>query len=73
MRVKYDFDLFLQYWHDPINLDEYVAKSQFLAEINNEREVKNASYAENLKKLENFVMAKFVEVNNLFREIFEKI
>jgi len=49
-----------QYWHDPIHLDEYVEKSQFIAEINNEKEVKNETYAENLKKLENFVMAKFV-------------
>ena len=54
-----------QYWHDPINLDEYVEKSQFIAEINNEKAVKNESYAENLKKLENFVMAVFIEVRIL--------
>ena len=31
-------------------------KSRFIAEINNEKEAKNASYAENLSQLENFVM-----------------
>ena len=39
--------------------------SQFIAEINNEKAVKNESYAENLKKLENFVMAVFIEVRIL--------
>jgi hypothetical protein len=29
-----------------------VEKSRFIAEINNEKEVKNASYAENLSQLE---------------------
>ena len=58
-----------QYWHDPINLDEYVEKSQFIAEINNEKAVKNESYAENLKKLENFVMAVFIEVRILKRKL----
>ena len=57
------FSRFFQYWHDPINFDEYLEKSQFIAEINNELEVKNASYAENLAKLENFVMLKFAEVS----------
>ena len=56
-------NVFFQYWHDPINLDEYVEKSQFIAEINNEREVKNVTYAENLLKLENFVMVKFADVS----------
>ena len=26
-----------QYWHDPINEQEYIEKSIFLADINNER------------------------------------
>ena len=34
-------EVFFQYWHDPIHLDEYIEKSQFIAEINNEKEVKN--------------------------------
>jgi len=47
-----------QYWHDPLDIHLYVEKSQFIAEINNERPVKNATYAENLARLENFVMIK---------------
>merc|ERR1711988_1670012 len=30
-----------QYWHDPIHNDEYLEKSQFIADINNERSMKN--------------------------------
>merc|ERR1719411_1153436 len=51
-----DFLVQAQYWHDPLHFDTYVEKSLFLAEINNEKPEKNASYAENLAKLENFVM-----------------
>jgi len=47
-----------QYWHDPLHFDTYVEKSQFIAEINNEKAVKNESYAINLSSLENFVMVK---------------
>merc|ERR1712126_97458 len=47
-----------QYWHDPLDVDLYVEKSQFIAEINNEKDVKNMTYAENLASLENFVMVK---------------
>merc|ERR1719334_701349 len=53
-----DFLVQAQYWHDPLHFDTYVEKSLFLAEINNEKPEKNASYAENLAKLENFVMVK---------------
>ena len=56
----------LQYWHDPLHFETYVEKSQFIAEINNERPVKNASYAENLAKLENFVLVKFGEVSTKY-------
>lgn len=49
-----------QYWHDPLNEEEYKAKSLFLAEINNEI-IKNETYKTNLKKLENFVMVLFTE------------
>ncbi|XP_037068307.1 palmitoyl-protein thioesterase 1-like [Pollicipes pollicipes] len=48
-----------QYWHDPTKRDEYLEVSQFLADINNEREVKNETYKENLKKLENLVLVMF--------------
>jgi len=47
-----------QYWHDPLHFDTYVEKSLFIAEINNEKAVKNESYAVNLASLENFVMVK---------------
>merc|ERR1712059_30278 len=53
-----DFLVQAQYWHDPLHFDTYVEKSKFIAEINNEKESKNASYAINLANLENFVMVK---------------
>ena len=55
-----------QYWHDPVHADQYIEKSQFIGEINNEGPNKNASYAENLNKLENFVMVRNTEVNFQF-------
>lgn len=36
--------------------DDYLEYSNFLADINNEREEKNKTYAENIAKLEHFVM-----------------
>ena len=48
-------------------MDQYVENSQFIAEINNEREFKNATYAENLKQLENFVMVKFADVSHYLK------
>merc|ERR1719420_1478614 len=33
-----------QYWHDPIHNDEYLEKSQFIADINTERSMKNETY-----------------------------
>ncbi|XP_053628449.2 palmitoyl-protein thioesterase 1 isoform X2 [Cherax quadricarinatus] len=48
-----------QFWHDPLHDDEYRNKSIFLADINNER-VLNEHYRDNLKKLDNFVMVKFL-------------
>ena len=35
--------------------------SKYLADINNEREVKNTSYKKNLVKLEKFVMVKWLQ------------
>lgn len=49
-----------EYWHDPLNEEEYKAKSIFLADINNEN-TKKENYKINLKKLKNFVMIKFTE------------
>jgi len=48
-----------EYWHDPANLEEYRRASVFLADINQERSPK-ASYKQNLMKLRNFVMVKFL-------------
>merc|ERR1711890_23085 len=53
-----DFLVQAQYWHDPLHFDTYVEKSKFIAEINNEKPEKNASYAVNLANLENFVLVK---------------
>ncbi|XP_052903175.1 palmitoyl-protein thioesterase 1 [Anopheles moucheti] len=46
------------YWHDPLNEARYKNASTFLADINNERYL-NDRYAENLLKLNKFVMVKF--------------
>lgn len=47
-----------EYWHDPLNEKLYREKSVFLADINQEREVKPA-YKTNLMQLKNFVMVMF--------------
>jgi palmitoyl-protein thioesterase len=50
-----------QYFRDPEQYEDYLKYSNFLADINNEREVKNATYKENIKKLESFIMYMFEE------------
>jgi palmitoyl-protein thioesterase len=50
-----------QYYRNPLDLTSYLQHSNFLADINNEREVKNKTYRENLSKLETFVMYMFDE------------
>ncbi|TVY60854.1 Palmitoyl-protein thioesterase, partial [Lachnellula suecica] len=50
-----------QYFRDPEQLDSYLESSNFLADINNERELKNQTYKENLGTLERFVMYLFEE------------
>ncbi|XP_041358728.1 palmitoyl-protein thioesterase 1-like [Gigantopelta aegis] len=50
-----------EYWHDPMNEAEYRAKSIFLADINQERPTKNATYKTNLLKLKNMVLVKFAQ------------
>lgn len=49
-----------QYWHDPLHEDDYHTKSIFLADINNEKVV-NEEYRNNLRKLDNFVLVKFLK------------
>ena len=48
-----------QYYRDPEDLDNYIDYSNFLADINNEREFKNDTYKENMKKLGKFAMFMF--------------
>ncbi|KAL8762192.1 MAG: hypothetical protein Q9184_001750, partial [Pyrenodesmia sp. 2 TL-2023] len=50
-----------QYYRNPEDLQGYLENSNFLADINNEREAKNATYKENLKNLRRFVMYMFSE------------
>ncbi|KAG9234988.1 Alpha/Beta hydrolase protein [Amylocarpus encephaloides] len=50
-----------QYFRDPEQMDDYLLHSNFLADINNERTLKNKTYKENLEKLERFVMYIFEE------------
>ena len=51
-----------QYFRDPgQDLEDYLAYSNFLADVNNERAVKNATYKENLRGLDRFVMYMFSE------------
>ncbi|XP_045159476.2 palmitoyl-protein thioesterase 1-like isoform X2 [Mercenaria mercenaria] len=49
-----------EYWHDPLNEDEYRTKSVFLADINQEQSV-NQTYRNNLMKLKNMVLVKFLQ------------
>eukprot|EP01132_Coremiostelium_polycephalum_P008250 gene8250-10138_t len=50
-----------QYWQDPLNYNKYLAKSQFLADINNARSTKNDQYKQNLLTLNEFIMVMFTE------------
>ena len=50
-----------QYYRDPEDLDSYLAYSNFLADINNERRVKNDTYKENMKELSMFAMFMFAD------------
>ena len=48
-----------QYFRDPTDLDQYLEFSNFLADINNERTKKNATYKKNLSSLKKFIMYRF--------------
>lgn len=50
-----------QYFRDPRELDQYLEHSNFLADINNEREVKNETYKKNLASLNKFAMFMFAD------------
>ncbi|XP_046995486.1 palmitoyl-protein thioesterase 1 [Schistocerca americana] len=47
-----------EYWHDPLNEEEYRQRSIFLADINNERQL-NETYRTNLLKLKNLILVRF--------------
>ena len=48
-----------QYFRNPEELEAYLEHSNFLADLNNERIVKNTTYAKNMKKLKRFVSYMF--------------
>lgn len=48
-----------QYFRDPEDLESYLEHSNFLADINNERDVKNPDYKARLASLNKFVMYMF--------------
>ena len=48
-----------QYFRDPADLEPYLEHSEFLADINNERAIKNETYKERLQRLDRFVMYLF--------------
>lgn len=45
-----------QYWRDPYDLESYFKESTFLADLNNERLVKNETYKENIKSLKTMLL-----------------
>ncbi|KAG5440288.1 hypothetical protein PCANB_001858 [Pneumocystis canis] len=49
----------LQYYRDPKNMADYLQYNTFLADINNEKEIKNHTYVKNLSSLKSFVMVEF--------------
>lgn len=48
-----------QYYRDPNRYEEYLEKSRYLADVNNERAEKNKTYSENLGSIEKFIMVMF--------------
>lgn len=50
-----------QYFRREEELEQYLESSNFLADVNNEREVKNETYKENMMKLEKFAMFMFAD------------
>ncbi|KAI5283862.1 Palmitoyl-protein thioesterase 1 [Ascosphaera aggregata] len=48
-----------QYFRDPEELDNYLQYSTFLADINNERAIKNEGYKKNMQRLNHFAMMMF--------------
>ena len=68
-----------QYFRDNDDLDSYLESSNWLADINNEREVKSKQYKQNLASVDRFWMYKFSEdtvvvkpESEWFDEVFKK-
>lgn len=53
------FQVQAQYWHDPLDEALYASKSAFIADINNARPQKNATYKANLQTLNQMVLVVF--------------
>jgi len=51
-----DFMSFAGYWKDPTHYDVYLATNNFLADINNERNITNSTYKENWSSLEKLLL-----------------
>ena len=54
-----------QYFRDPANIDQYLEHSNYLADINNERDEKNATLQGKLSKLNKLVLVSFTEDTTL--------
>lgn len=54
-----------QYFRDPAHLDQYLEHSNYLADINNERAERNATYKKNFSKLNKLVLVSFTEDTTL--------
>ncbi|KAI3403712.2 hypothetical protein KGF56_003530 [Candida oxycetoniae] len=50
-----------QYYRDPLQLDQYLEHSLYLADINNERSVKNSTYVDNFTKLNKLILVTFAK------------
>ncbi|EGC33438.1 hypothetical protein DICPUDRAFT_154535 [Dictyostelium purpureum] len=46
-----------EYWKNPFKIPEYLEKSIFLADINNEGEAKNQTYKDNISSLSNMILS----------------
>merc|ERR1712096_355724 len=52
---------FSDYWKDPTNEQEYLQKSRWLADMNNEKPHKNATYKANIITLESYTMVEALQ------------
>ena len=50
-----------QYFKDPLRMEEYLKKSIFLPDVNNEREAKSVQYKKNILSLDKLVLFRFSE------------